>query len=257
MFQSCVCLSLFLIRQKVLRWLEFSCSSQRELCGDGSQSGFLLCPRIRVVSVPFTKALPWLLRPPGPLVSLCLSDWLLLQASRWVYEEGDPIVLRCHSWKNTHVHKVQYFKDGRGRKFSYQNSEFHIPKARQEDSGSYFCRALIGPSRNESSEAMNVIVKGERWTALEGSEPPVCGVCLPTGKIRWEEISDCATDFFTWGSERCHHSAMWQQEQKSHFLSHKYVCSYLSHWNHTNTVMCPYSAGLSLPALLSSPSLES
>ncbi|NP_001304181.1 low affinity immunoglobulin gamma Fc region receptor III-A [Equus przewalskii] len=88
------------------------------------------------------------------------TDWLLLQASRWVYEEGDPIVLRCHSWKNKHVHKVQYFKDGRGRKFSYQNSEFHIPKARQEDSGSYFCRALIGPSRNESSKAMNVIVKG-------------------------------------------------------------------------------------------------
>lgn len=78
-------------------------------------------------------------------------------------------MLRCHSWKNVPVHKVQYFQDGRGRQFSYRNSAFHIPRASAEHNGSYFCRGLIG-KLNVSSEAVAVLVEGEgcRRTARPG-----------------------------------------------------------------------------------------
>ena len=102
-----------------------------------------------------------MLRPPGPVSSLCLSGWLLLQASRWVVQEGEPIQLKCHSWKNTTVIKVQFFQNGKGKKFSYQNSDFYIPEAKLEHSGSYFCRGIIG-RKNESSEAVNITVQGKR-----------------------------------------------------------------------------------------------
>ncbi|XP_007458487.1 PREDICTED: low affinity immunoglobulin gamma Fc region receptor III-like [Lipotes vexillifer] len=84
--------------------------------------------------------------------------WLLLQAPRWVVQEGEPIQLKCHSWKKTTVQKVQFFQNGQGKQFSYQNSDFYIPEAKLEHSGSYFCRGIIG-SKNESSEAVNITVQ--------------------------------------------------------------------------------------------------
>lgn len=96
----------------------------------------------------------------GSAAPLCSSAWLLLQASQWVFQEGQPIRMRCHSWKNRLVLKVQYFQDGRGKKFSYQNTEFHIPKAMHKHGGSYFCRGIIG-QHNVSSEAVNITVLGE------------------------------------------------------------------------------------------------
>ncbi|XP_077616191.1 low affinity immunoglobulin gamma Fc region receptor III-A-like isoform X1 [Crocuta crocuta] len=85
--------------------------------------------------------------------------WLLLQASRWVFQEGETIRLRCHSWKNKTVWKVQYFQNGEGKKFSHINSEFHIPKATSKHNGSYFCRGIIG-KKNESSEAVYITIQG-------------------------------------------------------------------------------------------------
>ncbi|XP_007123153.1 low affinity immunoglobulin gamma Fc region receptor III-A isoform X4 [Physeter macrocephalus] len=103
--------------------------------------------------------------------------WLLLQAPRWVVKEGEPIQLKCHSWKKTTVENVQYFQNGKGKKFSYQNSDFYIREAKLEHSGSYFCRGLIG-SKNESSEAMNVTVQGQ------GSPPSSSSFFLP-----WHQIT--------------------------------------------------------------------
>lgn len=102
---------------------------------------------------------------------LCFPGWLQLQARRWVVQEGDPITLRCHSWKNRTVYKVQYFQNGRGKKFYHQNTEFHIPKAEGKHNGSYFCRGMVGGTQNESSKAMNVVVQGERAAGLEGPGP--------------------------------------------------------------------------------------
>ncbi|KAM5326221.1 LOW QUALITY PROTEIN: low affinity immunoglobulin gamma Fc region receptor III-A-like [Glossophaga mutica] len=68
---------------------------------------------------------------------------LLLQALWWVFQEGDPIMLRCHSWKDIPVHKVQYFQSGRGKK-CYQKSDFYIPKTTTgKHNGSYFHRGII------------------------------------------------------------------------------------------------------------------
>ncbi|XP_017370608.1 low affinity immunoglobulin gamma Fc region receptor III-A isoform X2 [Cebus imitator] len=85
------------------------------------------------------------------------NGWLLLQASQWMYKEGDCIHLRCHSWKNTPLHKVTYLQNGKGKKYFHQNSDFYIPKATAKDSGSYFCRGLLG-SKNVSSESVNITI---------------------------------------------------------------------------------------------------
>lgn len=181
MLWSCVCLSLSPIRQKLLEWLEFSSRvqlsfSQRKLHKDGAaRSGVPLSPSTWVVSILFRRALCWVLRPPGPVLSLCFAGWLLLQVAQRVVNVGKPIRLKCHSWKKTPVAKVQYFRNGRGKKYSHGNSDFHIPEAKLEHSGSYFCRGIIG-SKNESSESVQITVQGKTCAALKGPETPVLGI---------------------------------------------------------------------------------
>nr|XP_003943422.3 low affinity immunoglobulin gamma Fc region receptor III-B [Saimiri boliviensis boliviensis] len=120
------------------------------------------------------------------------TGWLVLQASHWmykdqasqlVYNEGDRIHLRCHSWKNTPLHKVTYLQNGKGKKYFHQNSDFYIPKATPKDNGSYFCRGLVG-SKNVSSESVNIIILGviritslSTWVPslfLRGDGTPFC-----------------------------------------------------------------------------------
>lgn len=105
------------------------------------------------------------------------AGWLLLQAPRWELQEGEPLRLRCHSWKNVLVQKVQYFQNGRGRQFSYKNTEFHIRYAKPRDSGSYFCRGIIG-KLNVSSEAVNVTVHGSAVSAIQTPFYLVMGLLL-------------------------------------------------------------------------------
>lgn len=106
-----------------------------------------------------------------------------------MFKEGDSIHLRCHSWKNTLLHKVTYLQNGKGRKYFHQNSDFYIPKATLKDNGSYFCRGLIG-SKNVSSETVNItITEGETCDTLE---------C--PGQLSWEEIPNSYTHFFICGS---------------------------------------------------------
>ena len=149
-----------------------------------------------MVSVPFGRALCWMLRPPGPVFSLCFPGWLLLQPTKRVVNAGEPIQLKCHSWRKTPVVKVQYFQNGRGKKYFHQNSDFCIPKAELEHSGSYFCRGIIG-TKNESSEPVQItVVQGKTCAALRVQRPLCWESCIHTGKISWEEIADNSTDFF-------------------------------------------------------------
>lgn len=143
-----MCLSLFPVRQKVWVSLAPPCRAQSALRHAGSGGA---CPLRKACADQQAS---------GSAAPLCSSAWLLLQASQWVFQEGQPIRMRCHSWKNRLVLKVQYFQDGRGKKFSYQNTEFHIPKAMHKHGGSYFCRGIIG-QHNVSSEAVNITVLGE------------------------------------------------------------------------------------------------
>ncbi|XP_002809929.2 low affinity immunoglobulin gamma Fc region receptor III-A isoform X1 [Pongo abelii] len=100
------------------------------------------------------------------------TGWLLLQAPRWVFKEEDSIHLRCHSWKNKALHKVTYLQNGKGRKYFHQNSDFYIPKATLKDSGSYFCRGLLG-NKNVSSETLNItITQGLAVSTASSFFPP-------------------------------------------------------------------------------------
>uniref|UniRef100_G3UBV1 Ig-like domain-containing protein n=1 Tax=Loxodonta africana TaxID=9785 RepID=G3UBV1_LOXAF len=80
----------------------------------------------------------------GPVVSLCLSDWLLLQTPQLVFQEGEPIVLRCHSWKNRPLYKVTFFQNGKSKIFFRKNTNFSIPQANHSHSGDYHCTAMMG-----------------------------------------------------------------------------------------------------------------
>ncbi|XP_075396919.1 low affinity immunoglobulin gamma Fc region receptor III-A, partial [Tenrec ecaudatus] len=84
--------------------------------------------------------------------------WLLLQAVRHMFKEGEKITLRCHSWKNKPLNKVTYHKNGKSQKYFHKNANFEILKATSNHNGSYFCRGLIG-TRNVSSESINIVVK--------------------------------------------------------------------------------------------------
>ncbi|XP_006142292.1 low affinity immunoglobulin gamma Fc region receptor II-b isoform X2 [Tupaia chinensis] len=72
------------------------------------------------------------------------SGWLLLQTPRLVFQEGEAIVLRCHSWKNLRLLKVTFFHNGQAKWFSHANSNFSIPQANRSHSGDYHCRGFIG-----------------------------------------------------------------------------------------------------------------
>ncbi|XP_038624365.1 Fc receptor-like protein 5 [Tachyglossus aculeatus] len=87
------------------------------------------------------------------------SDWLLLQTTSWVFLEGEPMVLRCHSWRNHPLFKVIFYQDGKALKFFHENSNFSIPQAKQSHSGSYFCSGFMGHERFTSS-VFNITVQG-------------------------------------------------------------------------------------------------
>uniref|UniRef100_A0A8D2D0G2 Ig-like domain-containing protein n=1 Tax=Sciurus vulgaris TaxID=55149 RepID=A0A8D2D0G2_SCIVU len=106
------------------------------------------------------------------------TGWLLLQAPKRVFQEGETIRLRCHSWRNNPVHKVTYLQNGKGKKYFHHNSELYIPEATRNDSGSYFCRGLIGYN-NKSSETVNIIVQGPAFPSTSPVFPP------------WHQIAFC------------------------------------------------------------------
>lgn len=88
-----------------------------------------------------------------------VSDWLLLQTPRLLFQEGEPIVLRCHSWKDWPLYKVTFFQDKKPRKFSNMNSTFFIPQADSSHSGEYHCTGFVWKTRY-SSQSVSITVQG-------------------------------------------------------------------------------------------------
>ncbi|KAM4861426.1 low affinity immunoglobulin gamma Fc region receptor III-A-like isoform 2-T2 [Thomomys bottae] len=109
------------------------------------------------------------------------TGWLLLQTTQRVFQEGETIRLKCHSWRNKPMQKVTYLQDGTGIWYFHQNSDFYIPEATRNHSGSYFCRGLIG-NKNVSSETVNIIVQGEHYLA-QGPISPSISPALPWYQI--------------------------------------------------------------------------
>ncbi|XP_024607386.1 low affinity immunoglobulin gamma Fc region receptor II-b isoform X2 [Neophocaena asiaeorientalis asiaeorientalis] len=87
------------------------------------------------------------------------SDWLLLQTPSLVFQEGEPIVLRCHSWRNRSLNKVIFFQNGRSKAFSHLRSHFSIPQAKLSHSGEYHCTGLIGQTVF-TSQPVTITVQG-------------------------------------------------------------------------------------------------
>ncbi|XP_023555510.1 low affinity immunoglobulin gamma Fc region receptor II-a isoform X1 [Octodon degus] len=97
-----------------------------------------------------------------------ISDWLVLQTLQLVFQEGDAIVLRCHSWNNKPLAKVIFYHNGIAKKFFFVSKNFSIPQANHNDSGSYHCTGLIG-RMTHSSQPVTIIVHGP---PISSNSPP-------------------------------------------------------------------------------------
>ncbi|XP_036058694.1 low affinity immunoglobulin gamma Fc region receptor IV-like [Onychomys torridus] len=118
--------------------------------------------------------------PSEPVKLEVRIGWLVLQTTQSPeFQEGDTIRLNCHSWRNKRVHKVTYLQNGRGKKYFHENTELHIPEATQKDSGSYFCRGMIGRN-NKSSETLRITVES---TSLSVPPWPQITFCLLIGLL--------------------------------------------------------------------------
>ncbi|XP_058556230.1 low affinity immunoglobulin gamma Fc region receptor II-b isoform X1 [Neofelis nebulosa] len=91
------------------------------------------------------------------------SDWLVLQTPSLVFQKGEPIVLRCHSWRNKPLYKITFFQNGKSKQFSPMNSTFSIPRANLSHSGEYHCTGLIGRSL-QTSQPVAITVQGSSWS---------------------------------------------------------------------------------------------
>ncbi|XP_069459399.1 high affinity immunoglobulin gamma Fc receptor I isoform X1 [Ovis canadensis] len=121
------------------------------LPGDTATQWFLngtaiktLAPRYSINGATFDdsgeyKCQTGLSMPSDPVQLEVHSDWLLLQVSSRVFLEGDPLVLRCHAWKNMEVYKMLFYKDGTSFWFSNRDSEFTILKTNLSHNGIYHC----------------------------------------------------------------------------------------------------------------------
>ncbi|XP_055993737.1 low affinity immunoglobulin gamma Fc region receptor II-b isoform X1 [Sorex fumeus] len=101
-----------------------------------------------------------------PVRLAVVSDWLLLQTPAREFREGDPIVLRCHSWRNKPLTKITFYQDGVSKHFSFGNQNFSIPQANASHSGEYHCRGLIGKVAH-SSAPVAISVRGGRRNPLQ------------------------------------------------------------------------------------------
>ncbi|XP_006902816.1 PREDICTED: Fc receptor-like A [Elephantulus edwardii] len=104
-----------------------------------------------------------------------VSDWVLLQTSQLVFQEGDSIVLRCHSWKSKPLYKVTFFQNGKSQKFYPKNSNFSIPRANHSHSGDYYCKGFLGNQPHQSHN-VTITVQGSKKASSSSMEVIIAGV---------------------------------------------------------------------------------
>nr|KAF6413193.1 Fc fragment of IgG receptor IIa [Molossus molossus] len=112
------------------------------------------------------------------------SAWLLLQTPGLVFQEGDPIELRCHTWRNWSFYKITFYQDGKSKQFSHRNSSFSIPRANANHSGEYYCSAFVGQllytSQPVSITVQGLPVPSVSWSSLQW---PQIAFCLVVGLL--------------------------------------------------------------------------
>nr|XP_051714397.1 low affinity immunoglobulin gamma Fc region receptor II isoform X2 [Oryctolagus cuniculus]XP_051714398.1 low affinity immunoglobulin gamma Fc region receptor II isoform X2 [Oryctolagus cuniculus]XP_051714399.1 low affinity immunoglobulin gamma Fc region receptor II isoform X2 [Oryctolagus cuniculus]XP_051714400.1 low affinity immunoglobulin gamma Fc region receptor II isoform X2 [Oryctolagus cuniculus] len=94
----------------------------------------------------------------NPVQLHVFSEWLVLQTPQLVFQEGEPIVLRCHGWRNKTVNKVTFYQNGISKKFFNYNTDFCIAQANHSHSGDYYCKGNIGKV-TYSSEPVTITVQ--------------------------------------------------------------------------------------------------
>lgn len=85
------------------------------------------------------------------------SDYLLLQATAENLQEGQPLFLQCHSWKNWKVDKVTFYKNNVSLKYWYDNHNISMEKATYNDNGKYHCEGRVQMVKR-TSEAVFITV---------------------------------------------------------------------------------------------------
>ncbi|XP_030792231.1 low affinity immunoglobulin gamma Fc region receptor II-a isoform X3 [Rhinopithecus roxellana] len=93
-----------------------------------------------------------------PVHLTVLSEWLALQTPHLEFQEGETIMLRCHSWKDKPLIKVIFFQNGISKKFSPVDPNFSIPQANHSHSGDYHCTGNIGYT-SYSSKPVTITVQ--------------------------------------------------------------------------------------------------
>ncbi|XP_043855708.1 low affinity immunoglobulin gamma Fc region receptor II-b-like [Dromiciops gliroides] len=93
------------------------------------------------------------------------SDWVLLQVERLEFMEGDPMTLRCHSWRNKLMHKVIYYHNGRALEYEFQNFNYFISHVNHTHSGSYYCTGQMGHITHVSATLVITVQGGKPSTA--------------------------------------------------------------------------------------------
>ncbi|DAA31947.1 TPA: low affinity immunoglobulin gamma Fc region receptor III isoform 2 [Bos taurus] len=108
----------------------------------------------------------WQLLPPAALLLLVSADTqtadpskaVVLLDPQWNHVlTNDRVTLKCQGDYPVEDNSTKWWHNG--TLISSQTpSYFHIPEAKLEHSGSYFCRGIIG-SKNESSESVQITVQ--------------------------------------------------------------------------------------------------
>ncbi|XP_050014047.1 low affinity immunoglobulin gamma Fc region receptor II-b isoform X2 [Alexandromys fortis] len=113
-----------------------------------------------------------------PVQLQVIADWLLLQTPQLVFEEGETIILRCHSWRSKPLNKITLYQNGKPIKYRQSNGNFSISKANHSHSGDYHCTGYLGRGQHKS-RSVTITVQEPRSSS--SSVPVLTIVAAVTG----------------------------------------------------------------------------
>lgn len=135
-----------------------------------------------------------------PVHLYVISDWLLLQTAKLVFEEGETIVLRCDSWLNKRLNKVTFYQNEKAVKFHHYNDTFSILKANHSHSGDYYCKGFLG-SRYQLSKPVTITV--------QGSDP------VSITSLLWYQLAFCLAMCLLFAVDTGLYFCLWRKLQPS------------------------------------------
>ncbi|XP_076789074.1 high affinity immunoglobulin gamma Fc receptor I [Arvicanthis niloticus] len=126
--------------------------------------------------------------PSDPVQLEIHNAWVILQVSRRVLAEGEPLFLKCHGWKTKVMSKVVFFRNGKTLRY-VQQSELDITRTTLNDNGIYYC---LGTGRRHRYKSADVSI-----TVKELFATPVLRVSLPSPYPEGSQVNlTCETTLF-------------------------------------------------------------